>query len=95
MARIEHRIPQNVFGRFYVEWSCIYCDLCAQIAPTVFREFEVSGWAYVFRQPSTEEELKAVREAFGACPTESIGRDGDMFDWSRIPPQQDLTPRNA
>jgi ferredoxin len=91
MARIEQRVAQNVPGRFYVEWSCIYCELCAQMAPTVFREFEPQGWAFVFHQPSTPEEARAAMEAVESCPTESIGFDGDRFDWSSIPPGQDLS----
>ena len=89
MARIEHRVPQNVEGRFYVDWSCIYCDLCVEVAPTVFKEKKEEGWAYVVNQPSSLEEVEAAMEAVEGCPTESSGFDGDLFDWSAIPPMQD------
>ncbi len=91
MARIEQRVPQNVPGRFYVEWTCIYCDLCALTAPTIFREFSERGWAYVFRQPTTADEIKEAMEAAHGCPTESIGFDGQEHDWDAIPPMQELS----
>jgi type II secretion system protein G len=79
MAKIDERVAQNVPGKFYVDASCIYCDLCVETAPKVFREFKESGWAYVFAQPVTEEEVKAAMEAVECCPTESIGYDGEKL----------------
>ena len=66
-------VPQNVPGRFFVDCSCIYCDLCVLTAPTVFREDHASGLAYVYHQPVTTEELALAAEALEGCPTESIG----------------------
>ncbi len=86
MAKIEARVAQNVRGKFYVDAQCIYCDLCVETAPTVFREFKERGWAYVFAQPASEEEERAAMDAVEGCPTESIGFDGDRHDWSKIPP---------
>jgi len=86
MAKIDDRVAQNVPGKFYVDAQCIYCDLCVETAPSVFREFKDRGWAYVFAQPTTEEDTKAAMEAVQGCPTESIGFDGDQHDWSKIPP---------
>ena len=80
MASIKSRVPENVRGKFYVDSSCIYCGLCDETAPTVFRECNEQGWAYVFHQPETEEELRQCMEAVGGCPTESIGIDGDRKD---------------
>ncbi len=77
MANRRDRVPQNVPGKFYVDDSCIYCDVCRDTAPTVFAEDKYNGWAYVFSQPKSEEELEAAREAMDACPTESIGDDGE------------------
>src|SRR5262249_40477412 len=81
MADFQNRVPDNVPGKFYVDESCIYCDLCRETAPMVFREMKVHGWASVFHQPSTAEELRLVHEAVEGCPTESIGSDGDQHDW--------------
>lgn len=80
MASIEFRLPENVRGKFYVDRSCIYCGLCDEIAPTVFRERNEQGWAYVFHQPETAEELRQCMEAVEGCPNESIGIDGDRED---------------
>jgi ferredoxin len=77
MASINAKVPENVPGKFYVDSSCIYCGLCDQIAPTVFRERNEQGWAYVFHQAETPEELRQCVEAIEGCPTSSIGMDGD------------------
>lgn len=36
MARELDAIPDNVNGEFFVDSSCIDCDLCRQLAPAVF-----------------------------------------------------------
>ena len=82
MAHFSDRVPQNAAGRFYVDWSCIYCDLCHQMAPTLFIEHSERGWAFVARQPATPDEITLCIEAAEACPTESIGTDGHLHDWS-------------
>ncbi|HXC99559.1 MAG TPA: ferredoxin [Verrucomicrobiae bacterium] len=51
--------------------------VCDQTAPSIFRECNEKGWAYVFKQPQTVEELRQCMEAVGGCPTQSIGKDGD------------------
>ena len=71
MARIEHRLPQNVDGDFYVDDSCIDCDACRQIAPATFRDH--GDQSSVGRQPSTPEEVRRALMALVACPTGSIG----------------------
>jgi len=78
MADLNRRLPQNVLGQFYVDDTCIYCDLCVEIAPTIFKEINEQGWAAVFNEPSTEAEIALAIAALEACPTESIGRDGEM-----------------
>jgi ferredoxin len=79
MASLTARVPQNVLGKFYVDSSCIYCELCNAIAPSHFRECIEQGWAYVFKQPETPTELRQCIEAVEACPTSSIGMDGDKL----------------
>ena len=71
MARLEHRLPQNVEGEFYVDDSCIDCDACRQIAPATFRDH--GDQSSVGRQPSTAEETHRALMALVACPTASIG----------------------
>jgi ferredoxin len=80
MASFTARVPQNVRGKFYVDSSCIYCELCDEIAPSIFRECNEQGWAYVFKQPETPEELQLCLDAVGSCPTSSIGTDGDKHE---------------
>ena len=77
MADISTRVPQNAPGKFYVDDTCIYCDLCVETAPIIYAEHKESGFAYVLRQPQTPEEVHLAMEAVENCPTESIGTDGD------------------
>jgi glyoxylase-like metal-dependent hydrolase (beta-lactamase superfamily II)/ferredoxin len=71
MANPSRRLPENVPGDFYVDDSCIDCDACRQIAPTVFRDH--GEQSSVFRQPETEDEVKRALMSIVACPTSSIG----------------------
>lgn len=73
MAEPSERYEKNVEGRYYVDESCIYCDLCRETAPTIFAEDKENGFAYVFKQPETEEEYQLAMESLQGCPTESIG----------------------
>lgn len=71
MALAAQRLASNVPGDFFVDASCIDCDACRQIAPTVFRE--EGDQSAVFHQPETPEELLSAQKALIACPTASIG----------------------
>src|SRR5438067_12036603 len=71
MARLDHRLRQNVEGDFYVDESCIDCDACRQIGPETFRDH--GDQSSVGRQPSTPEEVHRALMALVACPTASIG----------------------
>jgi glyoxylase-like metal-dependent hydrolase (beta-lactamase superfamily II)/ferredoxin len=71
MAQLALRIEENVGGDFYVDSTCIDCDACRQIAPSVFHD--IGEQSAVFHQPSTDEELLAAQKALLACPTSSIG----------------------
>jgi ferredoxin len=66
-------VKKSVAGRFFVDESCIYCELCVETAPQNFSYDSAGGVAYVAKQPSTKEELDQVVEALEGCPTESIG----------------------
>jgi hypothetical protein len=37
------RIPNNVPGRFYTDEQCLDCDLCREIAPSVFARNDNDG----------------------------------------------------
>lgn len=71
MARAALRIADNVAGDFFVDSTCIDCDACRQIAPTVFHD--IGEQSAVFHQPETAEELVAAQRALISCPTASIG----------------------
>lgn len=74
MASVELRRAENVGGDFFVDTSCIDCDLCRQIAPATFsRAGEMSA---VHHQPQTAAEEFAALKALVTCPTASIGALG-------------------
>jgi len=75
MTDPDNIVARNVAGRFYVDKCCIYCELCTETAPSIFKENKEEGSAYVIKQPETEEELAYASEALEACPTESIGAE--------------------
>jgi len=68
----EHKkLPENVPGRFYVTTACLACEACQDAAPKNFRYGE-SGTSYVFKQPTTPEELEQCLEAVNSCPLEAV-----------------------
>ena len=71
MADPSKKLNGNVPGEFYVDASCIDCDLCRQIAPEVFREEEEAS--VVARQPGTPSDALRAEMALVTCPTASIG----------------------
>jgi glyoxylase-like metal-dependent hydrolase (beta-lactamase superfamily II)/ferredoxin len=71
MANLARRLPENIGGDFFVDDTCIDCDACRQIAPTVFRDH--GDQSSVFHQPETERETRLALMALVACPTGSIG----------------------
>ncbi len=76
MANKTDRLPENVPGSYYVDSSCIDCDMCRTTAPDFFRRNDDIGFSVAYRQPVTPEEFKQAEEARLGCPTESIGNDG-------------------
>jgi glyoxylase-like metal-dependent hydrolase (beta-lactamase superfamily II)/ferredoxin len=74
MADAAKSVAENVPGDFFVDSTCIDCDTCRQLAPTVFGE--APQHAYVRRQPGTPQELRAAMQALVCCPTGSIGCRG-------------------
>lgn len=76
MAFLADRLPENVSGRFYVDRSCIDCDVCRDTAPANFARSDENGYSFVVKQPDSPEELALCEEAMLACPVEAIGNDG-------------------
>ncbi len=71
MANPARRLPQNVAGDFFVDASCIDCDACRQIAPSIFRDH--GDQSSVYHQPETEAETHLALQSLISCPTASIG----------------------
>ncbi len=71
MANVHQRLPENVPGDFFVDASCIDCDTCSQLAPSVFRDH--GEQCSVYHQPENEAETRLSLLALVACPTGSIG----------------------
>src|SRR2546426_819091 len=76
MAELRKKLSGNAPGEFYVDSSCIDCDLCRQIAPEVFREsgdasivrrLDAMGgvrWMFLTHQDDVADHRK-FRERFG------------------------------
>jgi len=71
MANSNRAYAENTPGSFFVDDTCIDCDLCRQIAPSVFKE--ESDHSLVYHQPASPEETHRAAMALVACPTASIG----------------------
>ena len=72
MASPARSIADNARGEFFVDSSCIDCDLCRQIAPEVFARSPRVGQSFVAHQPAAGGERRALM-ALVTCPTSSIG----------------------
>lgn len=71
MAKLTLRRTENINGDFYVDTSCIDCDTCRWMAPSIFnRSGEQSA---VYQQPTNDKERLAAMQALLSCPTSSIG----------------------
>lgn len=75
MANLRKRVPENVPGDFFVDSTCIDCDACRQIAPSVFGE--AAATSFVKAQPVSAAGRRRALQALLACPTGSIGCLGD------------------
>eukprot|EP00210_Caulerpa_lentillifera_P005452 g5213.t2 len=61
---------ENVSGEFFVDHTCIDCDTCRWMSPSVFsRKGEQSA---VIKQPTNQAERIASIQALLSCPTYSI-----------------------
>src|ERR1051325_3115628 len=75
MANLKKRVSENVPGDFFVDSTCIDCDACRQIAPSVFGE--AAETSSVKAQPVSSAHRRQALRALLACPTGSIGCLGD------------------
>src|SRR5881396_2494693 len=70
MANPKKRVPENVAGDFLVDSTCIDCDACRQIAPSVFGE--ATETSFVRTQPATSSDRRRAIQALLSCPTGSF-----------------------
>ena len=81
MARVALKHTANIDGDFFVDTTCIDCDACRQIAPTVFHD--VGDQSAVFHQPASASELLQAQKALISTSTMwpiSKPRRGSVFD---------------
>ena len=76
MADPLHKVPENVAGRYYVDVTCIDCDLCRETAPQNFQRDDAGRRSFVFHQPGDAAQEAACAAALEECPVEAIGCDG-------------------
>ncbi len=76
MADKNNKYSENVPGLFYVDRECINCDACVLAAENHFKLHEEEGYAFVYKQPHTPEEMEHCKEALECCPVSAIGDDG-------------------
>ena len=72
----SQKVRENVTGKFYVDATCIDCDLCRETAPDNFVRNDDEGYSFVKKQPETAAEEAACLAALEECPVEAIGEDG-------------------
>jgi ferredoxin len=75
MANPGDKVPENVAGRFFVDSTCIDCDLCRETAPRNFTRTAGGRRSFVFRQPDNDDEIAACQAALAECPVEAIGEE--------------------
>jgi ferredoxin len=77
MATLVKKVKENIPGEFFVDSSCIDCDLCRQTAPNFFRrKLEgITGYSFVANQPRNSAEEAVCLEAMEACPVNAIGQN--------------------
>ena len=76
MADRNKKLPKNASGRFYVDETCIDCEVCREIATANFTRDDKTRKSYVFSQPDNPADEAACLAAVEECPVEAIGTDG-------------------
>jgi len=76
MSDLTKRVSENAAGAYYVDSTCIDCDVCRDAAPANFIRSFKHAYSYVGKQPQNGAERAACEGALSACPVEAIGSDG-------------------
>lgn len=67
------RLPGNVEGDFYVNSACADCDICRQLAPSIFSAMD--GLSAAAQQPESDEDRQRAFYSLLPCPTGAIGSE--------------------
>ncbi|MDD9898192.1 MAG: MBL fold metallo-hydrolase [Candidatus Melainabacteria bacterium] len=78
MAQIKLKRPENKESSFYVDETCIDCDTCRWMAPSIYDY--INGKSAVIKEATTEQEQVQAMQALISCPTASIGYTGSEID---------------
>ena len=73
MAELSKKLAKTVPGVFYVDETCIDCEVCREIAPANFTRDDQTRKSYVFHQPNNPADTAACQAAVEECPVEAIG----------------------
>lgn len=93
MALLDLKRAENVSGDFFVDSTCIDCDLCRQIAPDTFTQ--AGEQSAVYHQPVTHETEFAALKALVSCPTSSIGALGTHDTKAAVKAYPELVAENV
>jgi len=67
------RHSKNAEGSFWIDQDvCLFCRSCEAQAPVNIKFDEEVHRSYVFKQPDSDAELEAVKDAMFHCPVEAI-----------------------
>ena len=64
--------PENIPGPFSITEECISCEVCWKIAPDFIESHPIHTYAYFYKQPKSDLEVKKCMEALKTCPVECI-----------------------
>jgi ferredoxin len=76
MADKSIRTKGNAAGAYFVDTTCIACSVCVSEAPDTFSMSSDGSFAFVIKQPASDEEKTDAERALDACPANAIGNDG-------------------
>lgn len=77
MADKSTKYADNAPGKYYVDETCIFCNLCESLAPDNFKAVDDGTHDVCYKQPASPDEDAACQEAMAGCPVNAIGDDGE------------------
>ena len=72
MPDLNDRVKDNVDGPFYVDTTCIDCDVCRDTAPNNFTRSFKHAYSYLSKQPENHSERAACEEALAAARSKQL-----------------------